>query len=512
MTGELSVTTRAATPRTSPAPRTAGGPGGARWTGAGLGAALGAAVFWLMHRALGDDALISVAFARTLARSGTWGLFPGITSNTQTSPLNVWLLGGVTAVIGHPIVVVGGLLCICSASIGWAATRLAERLDVHPSAGWLAIAIIATSPVMVSTVGLETFLAVAVLLVLTLVALEGRTVLTGALCGLAVLTRPDLAIPAAVLALALFVRGTDDARPRSARTVAAQLITLPVVAAAVALPWHVWSWFHLGGFVPDTTFVRTADASGPTILAAVPTWLALYPVAATASALPVALAVACAVWAVRRRREPRARVVLLLVAASWAYLLALAAIKAQGAGWYYGPAVACSATAVALTAGAGRAWLPRAGLGAVLATATTGVLAAGPAPWTWAPLVVNFARTEQYAAIAQDLPALTGGEPVLGPGEVGALAFYGTVPVLDFLTDPAITEQQMRERAGNGFRATLLAWSARHRPPATPIPARWRLTFAGDGSTPASAGRVVRTWPIDSPTRGRDAVVLTEIG
>ncbi len=111
-----------------------------------------------------------------------------------------------------------------------------------------------------------------------------------------------------------------------------------------------------------------------------PTWLALYPAATTAGALPVALALACAVWAVRRRHEPLGRIVLLLVAAGWAYLLALAAIKAQCAGWYYGPAVACSSTAVALTAGAGRAWLPRAGLGVGLVAATVGALAAGPAP------------------------------------------------------------------------------------------------------------------------------------
>jgi len=38
-----------------------------------------------------------------------------------------------------------------------------------------------------------------------------------------------------------------------------------------------------------------------------------------------------------------------------------------------------------------------------------------------------------------------------------------------------------------------------------------QLTFAGDGQTPAPIGRVARTWPIHSPTRGHGTVVLTEL-
>jgi hypothetical protein len=52
--------------------------------GALLGAVIAAVACWLMHRALGDDALITVSYRRTLAESGTWGVFPGITANTQT--------------------------------------------------------------------------------------------------------------------------------------------------------------------------------------------------------------------------------------------------------------------------------------------------------------------------------------------------------------------------------------------------------------------------------------------
>lgn len=473
-----------------------------------LGAALGVVVFWLMHRALGDDALITVSFARTLAESGTWGVYPGLTSNTQTSPLNAWLLAAGIAVAGHPLLVVGAVLCACLAACGWLATDIARRLDVHPAAGWLAVGLLGTSPVLVSTVGLETYLGIAVLLGVAAAAVRGRVALTGVLCGLAVLTRPDLAVPAAVIAL--FVALPPDRTLGPMRRMM-KLSAVAGVAALVALPWHLWSWFALGGAVPDTTWVRTADRSGPTILPAVPGWVQMYPVAAIASALPVVAGLGCAAWAARRAGRRWAQAVLLFVGAGWAHLLALAAIDAQGAGWYYGPVVACSSAALAIAAAATGPRAPRASVVLVGGLAAIGVLAAGPAPWTWSPLVANLARTEQYAAIAQQLPALTGGQPVLGPGEVGALAFYGTVPVLDFLTEPALTDVVLRDRAGEGgMRAAVMTWSAAHRDLSTPLPVRWQLTFAsGDRSPP---GRVVRTWPIDTPVRGRDTLVLTEIG
>jgi hypothetical protein len=472
--------------------------------GALTGAVPGAVAFWLMHRALGDDALITVSYARTLAESGTWGAFPGLTANTQTSPLNAWLLAAGIALVGHPVLVAGVVFCVCLAACGWLATALARRVDCSPTAGWLAVAIIATSPVLVATVGLEACVSSAVLLGVAVAATTHRTVVTGLLCGAAVLTRPDLTVPAAILALALVA--VPDATGDRRRPV--QLVAVAAIAAVVALPWHVWSWFALGDAVPDTTWVRTGDRSGPSIIPAVAVWVRLYPAAAIGSVIPVLLALGCAVWAVRHRRRPWARTVLLLVAAGWGHLLALQAIHAQGAGWYYGPIVTCSAAAVGLTAATAGRKVALGGLVAVGGLALVGLLSSGPLPWTAAPLVANYARTEQYAAVAQELRQLTGGEAVEGPGEVGALAYYGSVPVLDFLTEPAQTDAVMAKRASEGgLRAELMRWSTQDRRSPPPVSTPWRLSW---GSSGVPQGRVVRVWPIDSPNRGADTIVLSE--
>jgi len=486
-------------PRTTPARRDPA-------IGALLGAVIGAVVCWLTHRTLGDDALITVSYARTLAESGTWGVFPGITANIQTSPLNAWLLAAGMVVVDQPLLVACGFAVVCLAACGWLAVKLACRVDVPSAGGWLAVSVIGTSPVLTPTIGLEAYLGAAVLLGLALAALGGRVAATGVLCGLAVLTRPDLAVPAGVLALGLL------AAPTAPRRRLAALGVVVGLAALVALPWHVWSWFTLGGAVPDTTWVRTGDRSGPTILPAVPAWLRMFPAATAGSALPVVLALGAAVVAARRPRQRWAVAVLLLVAAGWAHLIALEVIGAQGAGWYYGPVVACSAAALGLAvAAAGGPVLARVGVGVVALLAGAGVATSGALPWTSPPLVANMALTSQYAAVAQQLPALTGGAPVAGPGELGALAYYGApVATLDFLSEPSRTDEVMRGRAAEGgLRAALMRLNEVHRRTAPPISTRWSLDFVDPA---AATGRVVRVWQVESPTGGRGTLVLTDRG
>ncbi|WP_214401912.1 ArnT family glycosyltransferase [Pseudonocardia lacus] len=496
---------RAATSTDDAGPRTASGRR-VQVVGALLGAVVGVVVCWLMQRALGDDALITVSYARTLAESGTWGVFPGITANTQTSPLNAWLLAAGMVLVDQPLLVASGFAVLCLAACGWLAVGLARRVGVAPAGGWLTVAVIATSPVLSATIGLEAYLGAAVLLGLAQAALGGRVVVTGVLCGLAVLTRPDLAVPAAVLALGLLTAPKTRWRRVGGLAAAAGL------AALVALPWHVWSWFHLGGAVPDTTWVRTDDSSGLTILPAVLGWLRAFPLVTGASAVPVVLAVVAAVVAAVRPRRRWAVAVLLLVAAGWAHLGALELIGAQGAGWYYGPAVACSAAALGVAVGAaGRPVLAGVGSGVVVLAACAGVATSGALPWTSAPLVANLALTSEYAAVAAELPALTGGEPISGPGELGALAYYAApVATLDFLSEPARTDRVMRARAAEGgLRAELMRLNGLHRRSPPPIDTPWSLDFVDPA---AATGRVVRVWEVEGPLGGRSPLVLTHRG
>ena len=131
----------------------------APWWLAAYGAGVGVLLFVVVRHAMPDDALISLSFARNLAEHGCWCLTTGIESNTATSPLNVGLLAVLVVVTGHAFVAAGVLLAAClAASAAWL-DALGGRW-----AALLGVALLASSPVLTSSVGLETYLAAAILI------------------------------------------------------------------------------------------------------------------------------------------------------------------------------------------------------------------------------------------------------------------------------------------------------------------------------------------------------------
>lgn len=70
-------------------------------------ALLAAGAFALVRGALIDDAYITLAYVRTLALHGEWGVSPGLPANSATSPLNVLLQAAVTLVVRAAVVAPG---------------------------------------------------------------------------------------------------------------------------------------------------------------------------------------------------------------------------------------------------------------------------------------------------------------------------------------------------------------------------------------------------------------------
>ena len=86
-------------------------------------------MFLLVRESLTDDCYITLAYAKNLAMHGEWGLVPGSPANSATSPLNVLLLGAltlVTRIFGdpHPVLALGALNVLASATLGWGWMRL----------------------------------------------------------------------------------------------------------------------------------------------------------------------------------------------------------------------------------------------------------------------------------------------------------------------------------------------------------------------------------------------------
>ena len=400
----------------------------------GLSALLAAAVFWLVHRALIDDAYITMVEARNLAWHGDWGLLPGHLANTATSPLNVALLALLILPLRDPVKAVGALYVLNGVVLAAALLGLGRHLGLGRTLAVVAVPLLLLDPLLASTVGMETMLAVTALVLLVWLSGAGRPALLGVVAGLTVLARLDLAVVVVVVLLL---------RPRLWR----RLHVVAACALLVALPWFVFSWVALGSAVPDTLLIKTSSHWGHF-------WSGLYSryywydgPAVTATLVACAVGVlALATWAWWRptlARDPAA--VLVLGCAGAAYYLAFLALDVSPFHWYYGIPVAalvlCACVAVAALA---RRQVPllRVVAGAALLVLIVPVgLAWRDATPTLQPMPVamiesNWARPAQYARIGRDLRARVGAHAAVTPaGEIGNLLYHCHCELVDRFSD-----------------------------------------------------------------------------
>lgn len=402
-----------------------------------VAAVAAAAVFVLVHRALIDDAYITMTYARNLAFHFHWGLIPDGTANSATSPLNVVLLGAVTAVVRNAQLAVGVLLVACSVlSARWLA-RLSRDLRLSPITPYGATFLLLLNPLLLSTIGLESYLAAALMIGLLRYGFAGHAVAFGIVGGLAFLTRPDLAVVALVTLVVL--------RPIRRRAFVAL-----GVAVLVALPWHLWSWFALGSALPDTLILKAGSpwgrfsyANGPLLY-----WGAT-PVATALAFLPVLLGsialLGVLLSRIRRPFRDAERVAAAAGLAAAGHGLAYTLLNTAPYHWYYAPLITgmtvCSSIVAGVLLSGVPAWPFRlssvvAAALSVLAVVSVGfdVLGVG-APWVRSPISTNWATAAQYEHIGSDLRGLVGDQVVVSPGEIGTLAYYCECRIVDSFSD-----------------------------------------------------------------------------
>ena len=464
-------------------------------------------LFSLAYRAMGDDAHITMAYARNLALHGQWGLIPGEMANSATAPLNVMLIALGTLLTRQPAVAVGLVLMASLAAAAIWSSQLARVLGASRLLPFVSVALFATSPLLVSTIGLETVLGVCLLVGLVRYGAEGRPVPAGVVAGLLVLTRPDYAVLAMVVTVVL-----AGLRQRLIRTTA--------VALAVAAPWHAFSWLVLGSAVPDTFVFKTLENNwyGTTLANPAPTYAELFPAAPQFLAvLPAAVGALCLVgWGVAAligHRTTAGSVAAAFGLAGIAHFAALAILEVPPYLWYYGPVLASLTLCATVTgAAAVRLTVSRTATAsaAAVTAATVALLVSGPVPWREPPLIGNFATAAEYAAVGRDVrEVVPAGVPVSSPGEIGGIAFHCDCRILDKFSTRALTAEPIAARVADAgpVMRRLLKWNYMHLPPAGLAPVtQWRLEFRAD---PADRGPSdVRWWPATMSWHEPGQVVL----
>jgi hypothetical protein len=444
---------------------------------AALGTLGGGLVFLVAHRSLTDDGYISLDYARTLAEHMQWGLQPGHQANTATSPLNVILLAGLITLTGRPVISAGVLLMITLAVTGGALSVICQRLGRSPWLAAIAVSLLVVNPLLISTIGLETYLGIALIAVLGAAVLMRHPVATGVVCGLLVLTRADLA----AFALAGLIAVIALAPPRTRTRDAALMIG---VASLVGLPWFAASWWWLGSAIPDTLLFKTSETwTGNSFAVGLWYYGLGYPVAVALSLLPAAIGlVVLAGWCVlgSRRRGGKTAVLAMLWGLGAALHVTIYLLLAPPPyHWYYGPAIA----ALTMLAVLGvieisrRLRLIPATTSAALIVVTVVFLVTRP--WAIMPISSNWASATEYAALAARVPPGTAVETF---GEVGTVTYYCDCTVVDRLSDRSQLGELLRTRraAAGPVISILLDWNYYRFKSGPPIRPLYKFAFAED--------------------------------
>jgi hypothetical protein len=451
------------------------------------GAVAGAAVFVLAHDALGDDSYITLGYAEQLALHGHWGMLPDRPAHTATSVLNVWLLAAVTVVVRSPVVATGVVLAGTLALAAVWLRGLAGTVGAHRGVTTaLGLGLLATSPLLTSTVGLETYLAMALLVGVLRFALGGRWVLAGVLAGALVLARPDMGL--FLLPIAAVVPWTG-ARPWRSLGVGAG------TAVAVALPWPVASWWLLGSALPDSLVAKVGAGAwgGMWLFTDAPRYyLAYYPAATLltvgAAALGVLGLVGLLVAAVRRPAvRPAAAGAVALAGGSLLHIGFLLASNTGPFHWYFAPVLtgftlvgvlaAGIAAGVAAASRAHRvAWAPAVALGLVVLLSGAFDVQHDGGAWRTAPIRTNWAPTAEYAAVGRWIAERHPGAVVLSPGEVGTIAYFCDCALVDYLSDRAYTAGWIEQRLTQAppWQRAIFSLNYRH----LQLPAKQQPQFA----------------------------------
>lgn len=414
-------------------------------------------VFMIVRTGIVDDAYISLSYARNLAFHLHWGLTPGRTANTATSPLNVLALGLFTAVLRRPVLALGVLFVLSNVAVAYALLRVTWTLRLPIWSALLGCSLVLFNPLLDSAVGLEIALSAGVMALLLMAAVEARPALFGLFAGLLVLTRIDLVIFAGVLFMGY----------RGLRGAWRQIL---LIAGAVSLPWFIWSWILLGSIVPDTLLIKAAQAANQRPYAFAKSPLDMYhgfPMMTVLSFLPAVLGiVALLAWAgvfLRGRFWPSVglipdqvngfKPVVLLGAGGVLHYLAYSVLNAPLFHWYHSWSIISLTYLFALSVGAlivlrdstsgdtfswarHRPALAAVGMAAALIVAVqVGYNVWHGLPWTQAPYNGNAATPAEYAAVGRGIQSLVGDHPVRSPGEIGTIAYFCDCEVLDEFSD-----------------------------------------------------------------------------
>ncbi len=412
----------------------------------------------LFRNALVDDAYITLDYARTLLGAGTWGLRPGLPANSATSPLNVILLAAVGLLFGATPNAAIWLALLCYAGMAVTLERISLNLFQTFAFGRIATVAFLLNPLLISTLGMESILFAALLVLAVHCYISTRWRWLGFVVGMLSITRPD-----GLLYALIFMFFLPQGRTRQ-RYVGAFLVS--------SAPWYLFSWIHLGSFIPDTFFIKLGMASwgASSYLSGIGMYLQRFPLEASLSFIFLPLLSAVAFKPIRDMPVLR-----LLISLGLARFLGYSALNARPFHWYYATEIDIAILFGSLSLGTlykraqpgsrfqaavrstAAAYLLVPCLGMSLLLARVGF------KLDEMPIHANWGTAAQYEQVATWLEAHAGGKAVHAAAEIGTVTYYcPACYLLDLFSDrrwlvKSVDDQRSQPGiAGAVYRANFL--------------------------------------------------------
>jgi hypothetical protein len=400
-----------------------------------------------------DDPYITYRYAENLAQGQGFVYNSGERVLSTTSPLFTLLLAALRpmwADLPRLANLIGALSLAGGALLLW---ELARAWGT-PLAGWAALVFYPTFPLLLSTLGSETPLYLALCLAAFHAWAMKRPRLAAAWAGLAALARPDGVLAAAAIAAASLAGLGRPPAPGAVRRSLAGAWQPALIYASILGAWGVFAWLYFGSPLPVTLAAKQAQGSmaiSQTFLAGfvetiLPRYQARFPYP-----LLGLLALAGAAFSLLRRSPW-----LLVLGWTAAYFLGYSLLQVSSYFWYYAPLVPAFAALAGLgldglLPAAGR-WISQPRLRAALNKGLAGVLLLLViAPWHWAALLRLAQQPDPrlaiYRAAGEWIQANTPSQASLGLLEAGIIGYYARRPVVDFagLLQPEVARQFSRQ-------------------------------------------------------------------
>jgi hypothetical protein len=237
---------------------------------------VGGALFLSFSHWAYDDPFITYRYARNLEHGIGFVYNPGDRVMSTTTPLFTMLLAGLGfgwANLPQLANLIGGLSLAFGAVFLW---DLANTFGT-PMVGWVGLLLYPTFPLLVTTLGSETPLYLALCLGAFAFYARRRYLLTAVITALAILTRPDAALLAIILGIDylkrylswhLKIRGTTTRGEVGIEELDDQsegdLMKFPWLAIMLfiilILPWYLFAWIYFGSPLPVTLFAKQSQA------------------------------------------------------------------------------------------------------------------------------------------------------------------------------------------------------------------------------------------------------------